>query len=81
MSTTHVRTSDPSTRPAVAIQATSTPVLSYALAHNRVPVVSRLAFTNHGAAVRGATVRVGVRDAEGPIGFSMAVAVANIRAV
>ncbi|MGR6965238.1 DUF4011 domain-containing protein [Geodermatophilus sp. URMC 61] len=68
MSTTQVRTSDASTRPAVAIQATSTPVLSYALAHNRVPVVSRLAFTNHGGAVQGATVRLGVRDAEGPIG-------------
>src|SRR3712207_2851565 len=68
MSTTSVRPSDPGTRPAVAIQATSTPVLSYALAHNRVPVVSRLAFTNHGAAVHGATVRLGVRDAEGPIG-------------
>src|ERR687894_349369 len=68
MSTTQVRTADPSSRPAVAVQATSTPVLSYALAHNRVPVVSRLAFTNHGGAVRGATVRVGVCDAEGPIG-------------
>src|SRR5918998_117694 len=68
MSTAHVLASDPSTRPAVAIQATSTPVLSYALAHNRVPVVSRLAFTNHGGAVHGATVRLGVRDAEGPIG-------------
>ncbi|WP_369253303.1 DUF4011 domain-containing protein [Geodermatophilus amargosae] len=55
-------------RAAVAISATGTPVLSYALAHNRVPVVSRLAFTNHGAAVRGATVRLGVQDAEGPIG-------------
>jgi hypothetical protein len=52
----------------VAIQATSTPVLSYALAHNRVPVVPRLAFTNHGGAVGAATVRLGVRDAEGPIG-------------
>ena len=68
MSTTHVRPPASSTRPAVAIQATSTPVLSYALAHNRVPVVSRLAFTNHGGAVQGATVRLGVRDAEGPIG-------------
>jgi hypothetical protein len=68
MSTTHVRPSDSLTRPAVAIQATSTPVLSYALAHNRVPVVSRLGFANHGGAVRGATVRLGVRDAEGPIG-------------
>lgn len=55
-------------RAAVAISATSTPVLSYALAHNRVPVVSRLAFTNHGAAVRGACVRLGVQDAEGLIG-------------
>src|ERR671928_193917 len=68
MSTTSVRPSGPGTRPAVAIQATSTSVLSYALAHNRVPVVSRLAFTNHGGAVQGATVRLGVRDAEGPIG-------------
>ncbi|MGY1592321.1 DUF4011 domain-containing protein [Geodermatophilus sp. SYSU D00708] len=68
MSTTDLRPADPSTRPAVAISATSTPVLSYALAHNRVPVVSRLAFTNHGGPVRAATVRLGVRDAEGPIG-------------
>ncbi|MDP9427783.1 MAG: DUF4011 domain-containing protein [Actinomycetota bacterium] len=68
MSTTHVRPCAAGTRAAVAIQATSTPVLSYALAHNRVPVVSRLGFTNHGAGVRGATVRLGVRDAEGPIG-------------
>src|SRR3712207_7259303 len=68
MSTTHVRPPASSTRPAVAIQVTSTPVLSYALAHNRVPVVSRLALTNHGGAVQGATVRLGVGDAEGPIG-------------
>ncbi len=57
-----------SARPAVAIAATSTPVLSYALAHNRVPVVSRLALTNHGGPARAATVRVRVLDAEGPIG-------------
>ena len=42
-------------------------MLSYALAHNRVPVVSRLAITNFGGPVRAATVRLGVRDAEGPI--------------
>src|SRR3954465_4369874 len=35
-------------RAAVSIEITSTPVLSYALAHNRVPVVSRLAITNFG---------------------------------
>ncbi|WP_116450241.1 DUF4011 domain-containing protein [Blastococcus litoris] len=54
-------------RAAVSIEITSTPVLSYALAHNRVPVVSRLAVTNLGGPVRAATVRLGVRDAEGPI--------------
>ncbi|MGY1771049.1 DUF4011 domain-containing protein [Blastococcus sp. SYSU D00813] len=71
MSTTPVRPSPAapgSARPAVAIAATTTPVLSYALAHNRVPVVSRLALTNHGGAVSGATVRLSVRDSEGPIG-------------
>src|SRR3954447_13524223 len=54
-------------RAAVSIEITSTPVLSYALAHNRVPVVSRLAITNFGGPGRAATVRLGVRDAEGPI--------------
>ena len=54
-------------RAAVALEITSTPVLSYALAHNRIPVVSRLALTCAGGPVRGATVRLSVRDAEGPI--------------
>src|ERR671911_121960 len=54
-------------RAAISIEITSTPVLSYALAHNRVPVVSRLAIINLGGPVRAATVRLGVRDAEGPI--------------
>ncbi len=54
-------------RPAVSVEITATPVLSYALAHNRVPVVSRLAITNLGGPVRAATVRLGVRDAEGAI--------------
>ena len=54
-------------RAAVSLEITSTPVLSYALAHNRVPVVSRLAITNFGGPVRAATVRLSVRDAEGPI--------------
>ncbi|SNS42153.1 Protein of unknown function [Geodermatophilus saharensis] len=70
MSTTDARPHphDGAPRVAVAITATSTPVLSHALAHNRVPVVSRLAFATHGTAVSGALVRIGVRDAEGPIG-------------
>src|SRR3954452_11087659 len=54
-------------RTAVALEITSTPVLSYALAHNGIPVVSRLALTCDGGPVRGATVRLSVRDAEGPI--------------
>src|SRR5688500_4600328 len=53
-------------RAAVSIEVTSTPVLSYALAHNRIPVINRLALTSD-STVRGATVRLGVRDAEGPI--------------
>jgi hypothetical protein len=55
-------------RAEVTIEVTATPVLSYALAHNRLPVVSRLALTARGADVRGGTVRLSVRDAEGPIG-------------
>src|SRR3954452_7836359 len=57
-------------RQAISIEITSTPVLSYALAHNRIPVVSRLALTAD-APVCGATVRLGVRDAEGPIARSI----------
>ncbi len=53
--------------PPVTVSVTSTPVLSYALAHNQVPVISRLTLTNTGGAVRGAGVRLSVRDAEGPI--------------
>jgi hypothetical protein len=58
-------------RVAVSIEITSTPVLSYALAHNRLPVVSRLALTSEGGPVRGATVRLSVRDAEGPIAHAV----------
>src|SRR3954449_3621271 len=54
-------------RATVSLEITSTPVLSYALAHNRIPVVSRLALTCDGGPLRGATVRLSVRDAEGPI--------------
>jgi hypothetical protein len=57
---------DAAGRAGVAVEITSTPVLSYALAHNRIPVISRLALTSE-ATLRGVTVRLGVRDAEGPI--------------
>src|SRR4051812_16300870 len=64
-----LRTGDVTALPsAVAVEITSTPVLGYALAHNRVPVVHRLALTATGGSVRGATVRLSVRDPEGPLG-------------
>ncbi|WP_448616245.1 DUF4011 domain-containing protein [Modestobacter sp. URMC 112] len=52
----------------VTVEVTSVPVLSYALAHNGVPVVSQLTLTGSGAPLRNASVHVGVRDAQGPIG-------------
>ena len=55
---------------AISIEITSTPVLSYALAHNGIPVVPRLALTSD-RTVRGGTVRLSVRDAEGPIARSV----------
>src|SRR3954467_8791462 len=55
---------------AVSIDLTTTPVLSYTLAHNRLPVVNRLALTST-AAVGGATVRLSVRDPEGSIGSAV----------
>jgi hypothetical protein len=45
-----------------------TPVLSYALAHNRIAVVHRVEIANPGAAVGAATLRLQVQDATGPIG-------------
>src|SRR3954447_19113606 len=65
--TAHGGATDVGAPPAVvSVEITSTPVLSYALAHNRIPVVSRLALTSDNA-VLGATVRLTVRDAEGAI--------------
>jgi len=52
----------------VTVDVTAVPVLSYALAHNGIAVVSQLVLTVRGEPVRHASVRVGVRDAEGPIG-------------
>ncbi|WP_138758541.1 DUF3320 domain-containing protein [Modestobacter altitudinis] len=55
----------------VTVDVTSVPVLSYALAHNGVPIVSQLTLTGSGAPVRNVSVHVGVRDAEGPIGAAV----------
>src|SRR3954471_11276586 len=57
-------------RRTVSIEITSTPVLRPALAHMRLPVIPRLIVTSD-ATVCGATVRLGVRDAEGPIARSV----------
>ncbi|WP_448627778.1 DUF4011 domain-containing protein [Geodermatophilus sp. URMC 64] len=70
MDTADLRTADVVPAASVSVEITSTPVLSYALAHNRVPVVNRLALTST-AQVRGATVRLSVRDPEGPIGTAV----------
>uniref|UniRef100_UPI0034DF3C1F DUF3320 domain-containing protein n=1 Tax=Modestobacter roseus TaxID=1181884 RepID=UPI0034DF3C1F len=50
-----------------SLELTATPVLSQALAHNGVPVVSRLA-VHSATTVRGATVRLSVADDGGPVG-------------
>src|SRR4051794_20227659 len=42
------------------------PVLSYAMAHNRIPVVDRLQLTSS-TDLQGAVVRLSVRDAEGTV--------------
>jgi hypothetical protein len=61
----------PSSSPAVSIDVTVSPVLSYALAYNAVPVVSRLTLTSGDLTVRGATLRLSVQDAEGAIGSAV----------
>ncbi|MGY1839698.1 MULTISPECIES: DUF3320 domain-containing protein [unclassified Modestobacter] len=51
----------------VSLELTAVPVLSSALAHNGVPVVSRLV-VHSATTVRGATVRLSVTDDGGPVG-------------
>ena len=43
------------------------PIVSYALAHNRLPVVKHVTVTNRGAELRGAIVRVSVSDDAGSL--------------
>jgi hypothetical protein len=52
----------------ISIAIEATPVLSYAMAHNEIPAISRLTIDGVGADVRAATLRLAVADAEGPIG-------------
>ncbi|GEA87053.1 DNA helicase [Cellulomonas cellasea] len=55
-------------RAATTVEVDAAPVLSYPMAHNRLPVVSRIAVHHTGPAVRGAVVQVEVRDVEGRVG-------------
>src|SRR4051812_4513762 len=57
----------PSSSPTIGVDVTVTPVLSYALAHTGVPVVSRLTLASS-STVRGTTLRLSVHDADGAIG-------------
>ena len=61
----------PPSSPEVTVDVTVTPVLSSALAHNAVPVVSRLILTSSTTPLRGATLRLSVQDAEGAIGTAV----------
>src|SRR3978361_71245 len=61
----------PASSPAITVDVTVTPVLSYALAHNAVPVVSRISLSSSTRTVRGATLRLSVADAEGAIGTAV----------
>ncbi|MEZ4497209.1 MAG: DUF4011 domain-containing protein [Thermomicrobiales bacterium] len=56
----------PSGAPTIDVVAVS--MLSYALAHNRVPVVNRVAISGVTSLVRGARLTIGLHDAFGPIG-------------
>ncbi|HZB48614.1 MAG TPA: DNA helicase, partial [Mycobacteriales bacterium] len=52
----------------ISIEFEATPVLSYAMAHNEIPAISRLRIDGVAADVRAATLRLTVADAQGPIG-------------
>ncbi|MBB2923541.1 DUF4011 domain-containing protein [Cellulomonas cellasea] len=62
------RSADTVRRAATTVEVDAAPVLSYPMAHNRLPVVSRIAVHHTGPAVRGAVVQVEVRDVEGRVG-------------
>ena len=51
----------------MSVGLTVTPVLSYALAHNEIPVVTRLTVSGIRRTVAGAALRLEVADAVGPL--------------
>ncbi|GAA1298257.1 DUF3320 domain-containing protein [Pseudonocardia xinjiangensis] len=52
----------------IAITLEARSVLSYAMAHNEIPVISRLAIEHVPADIQAARLRLAVADATGPIG-------------
>jgi hypothetical protein len=57
----------PAPSPAVSVDVTVSPVLSHALAVHAIPVISRLTLTSD-RPLRGATLRLSVQHADGPVG-------------
>lgn len=57
----------------ISIAVEARPVLSYPMAHNEIPVISRLAIDQVDRDVQGALLRLEVADASGAIGRSQEV--------
>lgn len=57
-----------SPRPTVTIALDTVPVLSYAVAHNRLPVINSVTITNDGEARQGAVLRIQATSALGVLG-------------
>ena len=60
--------SDERTTGDVSLTVDVLPTLSYAMAHNRIPVVNGIAITNAGSTIRAAVLRLELNDATGPLG-------------
>ena len=56
---------EPPATPTLAVSVT--PVLSYALAYNRIAVVHRVDISNPGPDIGAATLRIQVEDSSGPL--------------
>ncbi|GAA4264446.1 DUF4011 domain-containing protein [Frondihabitans peucedani] len=51
-----------------SIEISAVPVVSYAMAHNRLPVVSRLVVHMDGPSLEGAQLTIGIDTVDGPLG-------------
>ncbi|TFC54965.1 MULTISPECIES: DUF4011 domain-containing protein [unclassified Cryobacterium] len=68
LDSTALNTGRPATNGDITLSLTATPVLSYALAHNRINVVGRVGVDNRGPAVREAVLRLEVLSAGDTLG-------------